>query len=254
VPSTVSQWFIQTIEGFAPAALYDERQQVYETLQALQPDQEPTLTEDIGLYVLAQIVAAQQWIAVSTTSPMRRGGSAHATWYAKERQRITKLLLQITDSPVVASFQSTIRYYAAEDITCPHGRNTKTCEALYALSFTLELLGQHPPHGAVRKQVERLRQREPFLPPLHDLCAPQAPTSPEGIATATTPPLPSSPPVLDERTTYLLATVIGRLRQAGFTVAQSCDLVDRILSCCFGQADPSGTRAVFLAEQWRRLG
>jgi hypothetical protein len=48
--------------------------------------------------------------------------------------------------------------------------------------------------------------------------------------------------------------VVSRLRQVGMTVAQSCDVVDRILTFCFDQPDgEAGERPAQLAEQWRRL-
>jgi hypothetical protein len=36
-------------------------------------------------------------------------------------------------------------------------------------------------------------------------------------------------------------------------VAQSCDVVDRLLTLCFDQPDVAGNRPALLAEQWRRL-
>jgi hypothetical protein len=60
-------------------------------------------------------------------------------------------------------------------------------------------------------------------------------------------------PLTDDCALYLLGTVVGRLRQAGLTVAQSCDVVDRLLTLCFDQPDAVGNRPALLAEQWRRL-
>ena len=166
------------------------------------------------------------------------------------------MLQQIADSPIVASFQATVTYYEAADVTCQHGRNQKTCEALYALRLTLQLLEQAQASRWVRKQVERLRQREPHLPQLNELCAPLASVPDEAVEPAPSVPLAAAmtqadPP--DDLTAYLLGTIVGRLRHAGLTVAQSCALVDRALHCCFGRPDPLGTRPAILAEQWRRL-
>jgi hypothetical protein len=169
---------------------------------------------------------------------------------------VAKLLLQIAESPVVATFQSAVTYYDAAEVTCQHGRNQKTCEALYALRLTLHLLERHQAARWARKQVERLRQREPHLPQLNDLCIPLEPVPDEipepvpgmpGTATAGGTRAP------DDLTAYLLGTIVARLRHAGLTVGQSCALVDRVLHCCFGRPDPLGTRAAVLTEQWRRL-
>jgi hypothetical protein len=249
------QWFIEQIEAFAPAAWHTERQQLYTELQALNPSPEISRDADVCLFVLAQVVAAQQ-LTAPTQGRSSRGRNAHETWYSKERQRIARLLHQITESPVVASFQSQVRYYSAEDVTCPHGRNQKTCESLYAFGLTLQLLERYPPNPSVRKYTERLRQLTPDLPSLSDLCAPQAQALDETSAASTTQLSASAgssaaPP--DDRVLYLLGTVVSRLRQTGLTVAQSCALVDRLLSACFGQIDPDGTRPALLAEQWRRL-
>jgi hypothetical protein len=122
------------------------------------------------------------------------------------------------------------------------------------LRFTLHLLERHQASRWARKQVERLRQREPHLPQLNDLCAPlepvpaEAPEPASGTSDASTT---SGAP--DDLTAYLLGTIVARLRHAGLTVGQSCALVDRVLHCCFGRSDPLGTRAAVLAEQWRRL-
>ena len=255
--ATMRQWFIQRIDTFAPPAFAAARQQLYQTLQALPSPPESAASNAVELFVLAQIVAAQQLTGPASAAPGRERRDAHATWYAKERQRIARLLGQIAESPVVASFQSTVHYYPAEEVTCPHGRNLKTCEALYALGFTLQLLERHPVHGIVRKQVERLRQREPHLPALHELCAPQGLERPQvGDAGLSLPARPAAepPPASDELTTYLLGTVVSCLRHAGLTTAQSCTILDGALSCCFGRPDPTGTRPAMLAEQWRRLG
>jgi hypothetical protein len=244
------------IETFAPAAQREERQQLYADIGALPSSPSPTLYDDVGLFVFAQVVAARQLIAPRASGQRPERASAHATWYEKERQRITKLLQQIAESPVVASFQSAVTYYEAADVTCQHGRNQKTCEALYALRFTLHLLERHQASRWVRKQVERLRQREPHLPQLHDLCVPLEPVPDE--APELTPDTPvaaaaGGTPAPDDLTAYLLGTMVARLRYAGLTVSQSCALVDRVLHCCFGRPDPLGTRAAILAEQWRRL-
>jgi hypothetical protein len=267
VQPAVLQWFISHIETFAPAGQRQERQQFYATLLALQPAPSTTLYDDVGVFVLAQIMAAHQLATPMAAGKRPERSSAHTTWYAKERQRVAKLLQQIAESPVVASFQSAVTYYEAADVTCQHGRNQKTCEALYVLRLTLQLLEQQQTSRWVRKQVERLRQREPSLPQLNELCAPlgrvtpcadtvapvvadeiAAPVSgvsPETAATAAHAP--------DDLTAYLLGTMVGRLRHVGLTVAQSCALVDRALHCCFGRPDPLGTRPAILAEQWRRL-
>src|SRR5262249_17046359 len=234
----------------------EERQQFYATLQALQPSPSTTLYDHVGLFVLAQIVAAHQLTAPIATAKRPERSSAHITWYEKERQRVVRLLQQIAESPVVASFQSTVTYYEAADVTCQHGRNQKTCEALYALRLTLQLLAQQQPSPWVRKQVERLRQREPHLPQLNELCAPLGVLAEEAAApvAGVTPEAPAATAHLpDDLTAYLLGTIVGRLRHVGLTVAQSCALVDRALHCCFGRPDPLGTRPTLLAEQWRRL-
>ncbi|MGE3537191.1 MAG: hypothetical protein AB7N91_07085 [Candidatus Tectimicrobiota bacterium] len=252
----VLQWFMKSIEMFAPAAYREERQQFYADLLAYQSVAPLALTDHLGLYVLAQIVAAQQTALPLATGKRAERLDAHATWYEKERQRIAKMLQQIAESPVVSSFASAVTYYEADEVTCEHGRNQKTCEELYALCLTLQMLERHQGARWVRKQVERLRQREPHLPLLNDLCAPLATRSEAswltGEAAAATVP-PAVPPPADELATYLLGTMVGRLRQAGLTVAQSCALVDRALCYCFGRPDPTGTRPARLAEQWRRL-
>ena len=252
----VLQWFMSQIETFAPAAQREERQQLYADIGALPSSSSTTLYDDVGLFVFAQIVAAHQLTVPKASGLRPERSSAHATWYEKERQRVAKLLLQIAESPVVASFQSAVIYYEAADVTCQHGRNQKTCEALYMLRFTLHLLERHQASRWARKQVERLRQREPHLPQLHDLCAPLEPVPDEAPE-----PAPDSPVTAtaggtrapDDLTAYLLGTIVARLRHVGLTVGQSCTLVDRILHCCFGRLDPLGTRAAVLAEQWRRL-
>jgi hypothetical protein len=252
----VLQWFMSQIETFAPAAQREERQQLYADIGALPSSSSITLYDDVGLFVFAQIAAAHQLTASRISGQRPERSSAHATWYEKERQRVAKLLMQIAESPVVASFQSAVTYYEAADVTCQHGRNQKTCEALYALRFTLHLLERHQASRWARKQVERLRQREPHLPQLNDLCAPlepvpdEAPEPAPGIPVTTTA---SGARALDDLTAYLLGTMVARLRHAGLTVGQSCALVDRVLHSCFGRPDPLGTRAAVLAEQWRRL-
>ena len=252
----VLQWFMSQIETFAPAAQRAERQQLYADIEALQSSPSITLYDDVSLFVFAQIVAAHQLLAPKASGPRPERSSAHVTWYEKERQRVAKLLLQIAESPVVASFQSAMTYYEAADVTCQHGRNQKTCEALYALRLTLHLLERHQAARWARKQVERLRQREPHLPQLHDLCTPLEPLPDEAPE-----PAPGSPGTAtaggtrapDDLTAYLLGTIVARLRHVGLSVGQSCALVERILHCCFGRPDPLGTRAAVLAEQWRRL-
>lgn len=252
----VLQWFIGHIETFAPVEQGQERQQFYAHLLALQPSPSTTLYDHVGLFVLAQIVAAHQLAMPLATAKRPERSSAHTTWYEKERQRVTKLLQQIAESPVVASFQATATYYDAADVTCQHGRNQKTCEALYALRLTLQLLEQQQASRLVRKQVERLRQCEPHLPQLNELCAPLNAATDEAVApvpgVSPEPPVASAP-VPDDLTVYLLGTMVGRLRHVGLTVAQSCALVDRALHCCFGRPDPLGTRPALLAEQWRRV-
>jgi hypothetical protein len=252
----VLPWFISQIELFAPAAWGAERQQFYASLQALQPAPSPTLYDDVGLFVLAHILAAHQLATPLPSGKRPERASAHATWYEKERQRIARMLQQIADSPVVASFQAAVAYYDAADVTCQHGRNQKTCEALYALRLTLQLLDRHQASRWVRKQVERIRQREPHLPQLSELCMPLV--SDPGEAAEPAPdvaPVAEQTPVgtPDDLTAYLLGTMVSRLRHAGLTVAQSCALVDHALQYCFGRPDPLGTRAALLAEQWRRL-
>jgi hypothetical protein len=153
----------------------------------------------------------------------------------------------------VSSFHATVRYYAAEEVTCPHGRNQKTCDALYALRLTLELLERYPALPGVRKQMERLRHLEPHLPPLSEVCRPQRPSPLEAPLSGMAMPASTADPLTDDGVLYLLGTVVGRLRQAGLTVAQSCDVVDRLLTLCFGQRDTAGDRPALLAEQWRRL-
>jgi hypothetical protein len=244
------------IEIFAPAIQREERQQLYTDIGALSSSPSITLYDDVGLFVFAQVVAAHQLTASKVSGQRPERSSAHATWYEKERQRVAKLLLQIAESPVVASFQSAVTYYEAADVTCQHGRNQKTCEALYALRLTLHLLERHQTSRWARKQVERLRQREPHLPQLRDLCAPLEPVpdeTPEPALGAPVTATAGGTRAPDDLTAYLLGTIVARLRHAGLTVGQSCALVDRILHCCFGRPDLPGTRAGVLAEQWRRL-
>ena len=253
VQPAVLQWFISYIDTFAPTAQREERQQFYATILALQSSPSATLYDDVGLFVFAQIVAAHQLAAPRASGQRPERSRAQATWYEKERQRVAKLLQQIAESPVVASLQATVTYYEAADVTCQHGRNQKTCEALYALRLTLQLLAQHPASRWVRKQVERLRQREPHLPQLHELCAPLEPMPDEATAPAPGVPLDATAAgarAPDDLTAYLLGTIVGRLRHVGLTVGQSCALVDRVLHCCFGRPDPLGTRPAVLAEQW----
>ena len=249
-------WFVDQIETFAPAAWGDERQQLYAELCALQPVQETALHDHIALFVLAQVVAAHRLARQPAAEKPRRDRSAHESWYSKERQRVAKLIEQIEDSPIVATLQASIRYYPAEDVTCPHGRNQKTCDALYGLQLTLGLLERYPALGGVRRQVEQLRQLEPHLPPLPDLCVPQSASLSDGDGADTTA-LESTAVIaatrVDECSLYLLGTVVGRLRQVGLTVAQSCNVIDRLLSWCFDQPDAEGTRPAQLADQWRRL-
>ncbi len=254
---TLLEWFVDQIEVFAPPQWETEREQLVAELIALQPDDETLPTEHISLFVLAQVLAAHQLSKPVLDEKPRRDRSAHESWYSKERARLTKLLQQIDESPVVSSFRATLHYYTAEDVTCPHGRNQKTCDSLYALGLTLELLTQYPALPSVRRQVDRLRQLQPHLPPLTEVCQPGRSMTAEDTLSEWT--MPSAPHVVqghklaDERTVYLLGTVIGRLRQAGLTVVQSCDVVDRLLSWCFDELDPDGERPAVLAEQWRRL-
>src|SRR5215831_18768973 len=173
------QWFMSQIETFAPAAQREERQQLYADIRAMPSPSRLTLYDDVGLFVCAQIVVAHQLTASKVSGQRPERSSAHATWYEKERQRVAKLLMQIAESPVVASFQAAVTYYDAVDVTCQHGRNQKTCEALYMLRLTLHLLERHQASRWARKQVERLRQREPHLPQLNDLCAPLEPVPDE---------------------------------------------------------------------------
>jgi hypothetical protein len=246
-------WFADQIETFAPATWYDERQSLYAELIALPSDQVPSQNDPIGLFVLSQVVAAHQLTRPALDEKPRRDRSAHDNWYSKERNRIAKLLQQIDESPVVSSFHATVHYYVAEEVTCPHGRNQKTCDALYALRLTLDLLERYPALPGVRKQVERLRHLEPHLPSLTEVCRPQRhapfeePLSDMAMVASTADLL------TDECALYLLGTVVGRLRQVGLTVAQSCDVVDRLLTLCFDQPDAAGNRSALLAEQWRRL-
>ncbi|ETX09153.1 hypothetical protein [Candidatus Entotheonella palauensis] len=249
-------WFINSIEAFAPPEGGEARQKLYADLIALQPEPPATFKDHIALFVLAQVLAARQLALPKHTGKVRRGSTSHETWYSKERQRISKLLLQIEESPIVADFQATVRYYGAEEVTCPHGRNQKTCDALYALQLTLTLLERYPPPGGGRKQIERLRQLEPHLPPLQELCIPQPFEPPsEAFSWIDQERAPRTLEWLTEDTvTYLLSTVVNRLRQFGVTVAQSCDVVDRILTFCFDQPDgEAGERPARLAQQWRRL-
>ena len=245
------RWFVEQIESFAPPAAREQRCQLYADMCVMNARSDTPPEEHIALFVLAQIVAAQQLAASPVRRKPARGQNAHETWYAKERRRIAKLLQQIQESPVVASLQATVRYYPAEDVTCPHGHNLKTCEALYGLRFTLHLLESYPAQPGVRKQIERLRRREPYLPPLHELCLPQGPPLESVAEDDAVGPLP--PAAVEPQAVYLLGTVVGRLRQDGLSVADSCAYVDRILTCCFDQPDPDGTRRALLAEQWRRL-
>jgi hypothetical protein len=245
------EWFIDRIETFAPATWRQERQQLYTDLLAIPSAPMTSPYDHVGLFVLAHVSAARHVAVSSGPGSPRRGRSAHETWYSKERQRIAKMLQQITESPVVAAFHTTIHYYAAAAVTCPHGRNQKTCATLYGLRLTLSLLERYPALRGVRKQVERLRHLEPHLPLLQDLCQPQVDPDPGAVPCDLGPA--DSANAFDDGTLYLLGTVVSRLRQAGLTVAQSCDLVDRILSWCFDQPDPEGVRPAALAEQWRRL-
>lgn len=257
MPSPLRQWFIDQIETLAPPTLHTVRQQLYAALETLPPGQGTSVYDDVALFVLAQIVIARQLEkpTATTQEPGRR--SAHATWYEKERQRIAKLLRQIADSPIVASCSTTLTYYEAHAVTCPHGRNTKTCEELYALRLTLQLLERHQAHGVHRKQIERLRQREPYLPSLLELCTPRASertaTDDTAAATVVASPVAGNNRPLDELTTYLMGTIVGRLRHLGCSMVQSCTMVDRILESCFGRPDPHGTRVEQLVEQWRRV-
>lgn len=256
MPLPLLTWFTDSIEAFAPPDGVEARQTLYADLMALQPEPPATSKDDITLFVLAQVMAARQLALPKNAGKVRRGSTSHETWYSKERQRIAKLLSQIEESPIVADFQATVRYYGAQEVTCPHGRNQKTCDALYALQWTLTLLDRYPPPGGGRKQIERLRQLEPHLPPLHELCIPQPFEAPSEAFTWIDQE--RAPRALDwlteDAVTYLLSTVVSRLRQVGATVAQSCEVVDRILTFCFDQPDgEAGERPARLAQQWRRL-
>ncbi len=223
---------------------------------ALQPEPPVSSKDHIALFVLAQVLAARQLALPKNAGKVRRGSTSHETWYSKERQRIAKLLLQIEESPIVADFRATVRYYGAQEVTCPHGRNQKTCDALYALQWTLTLLERYPPPGGGRKQIERLRQLESHLPPLSELCVPEPFEAPVGdFAWIDQERAPRTLEWLTEDTVnYLLSTVVSRLRQFGVTVAQSCEVVDRILTFCFDQPDgEAGERPAQLVQQWRRL-
>lgn len=249
-------WFIDSIEAFAPPEGGAARRQLYDDLMALQPEPPATSKDDILLFVLAQVLAARQLALPKNAGKVRRGSTSHDTWYSKERQRITKLLLQIEESPIVADFQATVRYYGTEEVTCPHGRNQKTCDALYALQWTLTLLERYPPPGGGRKHLERLRQLEPHLPPLQELCVPrpfEAPTGAFSWIDQERAPRPLEW-LTEDTVSYLLSTVVSRLRQFGVTVAHSCEVIDRLLTFCFDQPDgEAGERPGQLAEQWRRL-
>lgn len=254
--SSALQWFIRTIDTFAPPAQRAARHQLYTDLAALQPTSGTDQQVPLCLFVLSQIVAASRLTRPPASSKAAGRADAHATWYEKERQRVTKMLAQIAESPVVASFQSTLEYYQAHEVTCVHGRNQKTCEELYALRLTLQFLEQSQVARLVKKAVEKLRQQEPHLPLLAELCAP-APLDGDTDSNAVLPAAPAgrgaAPEQPDECTAYLLGTVVSYLRQLGLTVAQSCCVVDRALHVCFGIADPHGTRPALLADQWRRL-
>ena len=176
---TVLQWFMSQIETFAPAAQREERQQLYADIGALPSSPSITLYDDV-----VSLCSRKSWrhtsllprgsldSAQSVRAPMPRGmRKSVSAWQS--------YCMQIAESPVVASFQSAVTYYEAADVTCQHGRNQKTCEALYALRFTLHLLERHQASRWARKQVERLRQREPHLPQLNDLCAPLEPVPDE---------------------------------------------------------------------------
>jgi hypothetical protein len=153
----------------------------------------------------------------------------------------------------VSSFHATVRYYSAEEVTCPHGRNQKTCDALYALRLTLDLLERYPALSGVQRQVERLRRLQPHLPPLSEVCRPQRQSALEAPLSDMATPASTANPLPDDCGRYLLGTVVGRLRQSDLTVAQSCGVVDRLLELCFDQPDATGDRPTLLAEQWRRL-
>lgn len=253
--TSLRQWFIDQIETFAPPTLHAERQQLYAGLETLPAGQGTSVYDDMALFVLAQIVMARQLEKPTAAAPEPGRRSAHATWYEKERQRIAKLLRQIADSPIVASCSTTVTYYEAHEVTCPHGRNTKTCEELYALRLALQLLERHEAQGVHRRQIERLRQREPYLPALPELCMPRTYEQSETDDTAAVLPSPvagnNRPP--DELTAYLMGTIVGRLRHLGLSIVQSCTMVDRILESCFERPDPHGTRIEQLVEQWRRV-
>jgi hypothetical protein len=257
VPSALHQWFTDQIETFAPPTLHAARQQLYATLATLQPEEGTPLYDDVVLFILAQIVMARQLEKPGPGTAETGRRSAHMTWYEKERQRIAKLLRQIADSPIVAACVTTVAYYEAHAVTCPHGRNTKTCEELYVLRLTLQLLERHQNHGVHRKHLERLRQREPHLPELQELCRPpvSARVAVDDTRTipATSETVSRSIRPVDELTTYLMGTIVGRLRHLGWSMAQSCTLVDRILSSCFERPDMHGNRVEQLVEQWRRF-
>ena len=252
ISGSISPWFIARIETFAPPEWREERHRLYDELAGLQAGVDTPVQDQICLFVLAQVVAAQRLATGAGEKGRRRGASAHETWYGKERQRIAKLLRQIDESPIVSGFRAQVSYYDPEDVTCPHGRNQKTCDELYAHGFTLRLLERYPAQSGARKQVERVRNLEAHLPALQDLCEPSDPekTDPAVVDVRSAP---LSGVGSEDCAAYLLGTVVSRLRQAGLTVAQSCGVVDRVLSWCFGQLDPDGTRPAQLAEHWRRL-
>src|SRR5262245_18350030 len=108
VQPAVLQRFRSQIDTFAPAAQREERQQLYADIGALPSSPSLTLDDDVGLFVFAQIVAAHLLTAPRVAGQRPERSSVHATWYEKERQRVAKLLMQIADSPVVASFQSAV--------------------------------------------------------------------------------------------------------------------------------------------------
>src|SRR5919108_1451198 len=108
---------MRKIETLAPPAQREERQQLYADIGALPSSPSLTLYDDVGLFVFAQIVAARQLTTSRVSGQRPERSNAHATWYEKERQRVAKLLMQIAESPVVASFQSAVTYYEAADVT-----------------------------------------------------------------------------------------------------------------------------------------
>src|SRR2546428_12144616 len=90
VQPVVLQWFISHIETFAPAAQREERQQFYATLLALQPSPSTTLYDDVGLFVLAQIMAAPPLATPMAPAKPPERSRAPVPWDEEERERGAK--------------------------------------------------------------------------------------------------------------------------------------------------------------------